>query len=293
MINNMKQKTKDANTKDGKFRTLTNLKCCYFLEHPVRTSTRMTAMRIQDSHLIVTNIEQQHSHMNCWFALFARHAPKWNRTIFVLSSGLEYNALALTVSKLWARVLGYLSVRLNLYVYVWDYQQFNGVSLFAFHWQIEMLENKLLLIFFSKFSNCPSSVVCWTNLIDHNVGQSWSICLISAFLFSVTLPPPPFESHSTITVNYAAIVIKPSNIRIWIHDKDISKLTQVIWEGQGNRLRTEVSSNNRVKRFLEAVPYVMVIKYSIIISSTLLNFKGCPSYTVIHLLWSFYYINNV
>lgn len=55
-----------------------------------------------------------------------------------------------------------------------------------------------------------------------------------------------------------AIVIKPSNIRIWIHDKDIHKLTQVLWEGQGNRLRTEICSNNRVRKFLDAVPYVMV-----------------------------------
>ncbi|XP_031620870.1 uncharacterized protein LOC116339242 isoform X2 [Contarinia nasturtii] len=58
-----------------------------------------------------------------------------------------------------------------------------------------------------------------------------------------------------------AIVIKPSNIRIWIHDKDMCKLTQVLWEGQGNRLRTEICSNNRVRKFLDAVPYVMnVIK---------------------------------
>lgn len=57
---------------------------------------------------------------------------------------------------------------------------------------------------------------------------------------------------------FIAIVIKPSNIRIWIHDKDVGKLAKVIWEGQGNRLRTEVSSNAKVKRFLEAVPFVMV-----------------------------------
>lgn len=55
-----------------------------------------------------------------------------------------------------------------------------------------------------------------------------------------------------------AIVIKPSNIRIWIHDKDIGKLTQVLWEGQGNRLRTEMCSNKAVRKFLDAVPYVMV-----------------------------------
>lgn len=59
--------------------------------------------------------------------------------------------------------------------------------------------------------------------------------------------------------NYpSAIVIKPSNIRIWIHDKDIGKLARVLWEGQGNRLRTEVSSNNKVKKFLDAVPSIMV-----------------------------------
>lgn len=63
-------------------------------------------------------------------------------------------------------------------------------------------------------------------------------------------------------IEYQAIVIKPSNIRIWIHDKDIGKLTQVLWEGQGNRLRTEMCSNSRVKRFLDAVPYVMVSYFS-------------------------------
>ncbi|KAJ6640937.1 hypothetical protein Bhyg_05870, partial [Pseudolycoriella hygida] len=56
-----------------------------------------------------------------------------------------------------------------------------------------------------------------------------------------------------------AIIIKPSNIRIWIHDKDIGKLARVLWEGQGNRLRTEVSSNTKVKKFLDAVPSIMNI----------------------------------
>jgi hypothetical protein len=32
---------------------------------------------------------------------------------------------------------------------------------------------------------------------------------------------------------FLAIVIKPSNIRIWIHEKDVGKLTQVLWAGQG------------------------------------------------------------
>ncbi|XP_053985078.1 uncharacterized protein LOC128879703 isoform X2 [Hylaeus volcanicus] len=50
---------------------------------------------------------------------------------------------------------------------------------------------------------------------------------------------------------------KPSNIRIWIHNRDIGKLQQVLWEGHGQRLRVETSNNLRVKRFLEAVPFIM------------------------------------
>lgn len=52
--------------------------------------------------------------------------------------------------------------------------------------------------------------------------------------------------------------IKPSNIRIWIHERDIGKLTKALWEGHGMRLRTESSNNVRVKKFLESVPYLMV-----------------------------------
>ena len=53
------------------------------------------------------------------------------------------------------------------------------------------------------------------------------------------------------------MVIKPSNIRIWIHDKDTEKLARVLWEGQGMRLRTETSSHPKVKRFLEYLPHVL------------------------------------
>ncbi|EDS44997.1 conserved hypothetical protein [Culex quinquefasciatus] len=56
-------------------------------------------------------------------------------------------------------------------------------------------------------------------------------------------------------------VIKPSNIRIWLHQKHIAKLTKVLWAGQGMRLRTETSHHPKMKRFLECVPHVMgVIK---------------------------------
>ncbi|KAL6261560.1 hypothetical protein P5V15_006647 [Pogonomyrmex californicus] len=50
---------------------------------------------------------------------------------------------------------------------------------------------------------------------------------------------------------------KPSNIRIWIHNKDIGKLQQVLWEGHGFKLRCETSNNPRIRKFLEAVPFIM------------------------------------
>ncbi|XP_034950982.1 uncharacterized protein [Chelonus insularis] len=51
---------------------------------------------------------------------------------------------------------------------------------------------------------------------------------------------------------------KPSNIRIWIHNRDIGKLQQVIWEGHGSKLQREISNNPKIRKFLEAVPFIMV-----------------------------------
>ncbi|XP_063891963.1 uncharacterized protein LOC110374720 isoform X2 [Helicoverpa armigera] len=55
----------------------------------------------------------------------------------------------------------------------------------------------------------------------------------------------------------AGLVIKRHNIRIWCHDCDMAKLQRVVWEGHGSRLLSEVSNQPVVKRFLEAVPYIM------------------------------------
>ncbi|XP_065081265.1 uncharacterized protein LOC135703850 [Ochlerotatus camptorhynchus] len=61
--------------------------------------------------------------------------------------------------------------------------------------------------------------------------------------------------------NKDGLNIKPSNIRIWLHQKQLAKLAKVIWAGQGMRLRTETSHHPKMKRFLECVPHVMgVIK---------------------------------
>ncbi|KAK9501605.1 hypothetical protein O3M35_012301 [Rhynocoris fuscipes] len=53
------------------------------------------------------------------------------------------------------------------------------------------------------------------------------------------------------------MIVKPSTIRIWIHDKDLGRLQKVLWEGLGDRLKTETSTNPVVRRFLNAVPYIM------------------------------------
>ena len=53
------------------------------------------------------------------------------------------------------------------------------------------------------------------------------------------------------------LIIKPSNIRIWLHQKELSKLTKVLWEGQGMRLRSETSHHPKMKKFLECVPHIM------------------------------------
>ncbi|XP_032517502.2 uncharacterized protein LOC116770226 [Danaus plexippus] len=57
--------------------------------------------------------------------------------------------------------------------------------------------------------------------------------------------------------NPPGLVIKRHNIRIWCHECDMGKLQRVVWEGQGARLLSEVSSQPVVKKFLEAVPYIM------------------------------------
>ncbi|XP_045772504.1 uncharacterized protein LOC123872334 [Maniola jurtina] len=57
--------------------------------------------------------------------------------------------------------------------------------------------------------------------------------------------------------NPPGLVIKRHNIRIWCHECDMGRLQRVVWEGQGARLLSEVSSQPVVKKFLEAVPYIM------------------------------------
>uniref|UniRef100_A0A0K8SP53 Uncharacterized protein n=1 Tax=Lygus hesperus TaxID=30085 RepID=A0A0K8SP53_LYGHE len=71
------------------------------------------------------------------------------------------------------------------------------------------------------------------------------------------LRPPAPESRKAVPQASQGIVVKPSNIRIWIHDKDLGRLQKVLWEGMGDKLKTETSSQPLVRRFLNAVPYIM------------------------------------
>lgn len=57
---------------------------------------------------------------------------------------------------------------------------------------------------------------------------------------------------------YLDAPIKPSNIRIWIHERNIKQLSKVIWSGLGDKLLTETSKQIMVNKFLKAVPYIMV-----------------------------------
>lgn len=87
------------------------------------------------------------------------------------------------------------------------------------------------------------------------------MCLQSPTYFFIIRSADNLIGLIIIFCCYIAIVIKPSNIRIWIHDKDIPKLTKVVWEGQGMRLKQEASSHPKVRRLLDSIPYIMVRRF--------------------------------
>ncbi|KAL4707849.1 hypothetical protein ACJJTC_001795, partial [Scirpophaga incertulas] len=69
--------------------------------------------------------------------------------------------------------------------------------------------------------------------------------------------PVPDDMPQDTTKKPPGLVIKRHNIRIWCHDCDMARLQRVVWEGHGSRLLSEVSNQPVVKKFLEAVPYIM------------------------------------
>ncbi|KAK9881639.1 hypothetical protein WA026_017161 [Henosepilachna vigintioctopunctata] len=59
------------------------------------------------------------------------------------------------------------------------------------------------------------------------------------------------------TANKEGLNFKKSNIRIWIHQRNLANLQQVVWEGNGSKLLPEHSNNPKIKKFLDAVPHIM------------------------------------
>ncbi|XP_076758818.1 uncharacterized protein LOC143428077 isoform X2 [Xylocopa sonorina] len=110
---------------------------------------------------------------------------------------------------------------------------------------------------------CKDSDAIWDVLIENDCDAS--ICdrkgNPAAYYLEhsseIELPEAENMSRRRTSSGRENLDFKPSNIRIWIHNRDIGKLQQVLWEGHGNRLRMETSNNPRVKRFLEAVPFIM------------------------------------
>ncbi|KAG8034191.1 hypothetical protein G9C98_001275 [Cotesia typhae] len=111
--------------------------------------------------------------------------------------------------------------------------------------------------------NCKDPEAIWDLLVE--AGCDTSICdkrgrPASYYLQNpqeIELTEPDKMDDHKFSKN-EVLDVKPSNIRIWIHNRDIKKLQQVLWEGHGSKLQCEISNNPRVKRFLEAVPYIMV-----------------------------------
>ncbi|XP_056632967.1 uncharacterized protein LOC130442646 [Diorhabda sublineata] len=72
---------------------------------------------------------------------------------------------------------------------------------------------------------------------------------------------PSGQKSTTIprknTTNKDSLNFKKSNIRIWIHQRNMANLQQVVWEGHGGMLLVEHSNNQKIKKFLEAVPHIM------------------------------------
>ncbi|XP_072763022.1 uncharacterized protein [Anoplolepis gracilipes] len=73
----------------------------------------------------------------------------------------------------------------------------------------------------------------------------------------IELPEVEVMSRRRKSTGKDYVDFKPSNIRIWIHNRDIGKLQQMLWEGHGSKLRCETSNNPRIRKFLEAIPFIM------------------------------------
>ncbi|XP_043787495.1 uncharacterized protein LOC122712158 isoform X2 [Apis laboriosa] len=112
-------------------------------------------------------------------------------------------------------------------------------------------------------ANCKDPEAIWDVLIENDCDASIidkrgnPAAYYLEHSSEIELPEVENMSRRKTNSGKECLDFKPSNIRIWIHNRDIGKLQQVLWEGHGNKLRMETSNNTRVKRFLEAVPFIM------------------------------------
>lgn len=82
---------------------------------------------------------------------------------------------------------------------------------------------------------------------------SYSVCLLVLKTLPSAISRTMSDPHLPAGLNF-----KKSNIRIWIHQRNMANLQQVIWEGHGAMLLVEHSNKPKMKKFLEAVPHIMV-----------------------------------
>ncbi|KAI5711045.1 hypothetical protein M8J75_013608 [Diaphorina citri] len=111
---------------------------------------------------------------------------------------------------------------------------------------------------------CPDPDLAWTTLIQAGVnpkckdkfGKMAKFYMDNPSMIKLSRSPWEKDPGRYTSANQA-FTIKPSNIRIWIHDQDLNRLLRVIWEGHGSKLLSETSRQPTVKRFLESIPFIL------------------------------------
>ncbi len=66
-----------------------------------------------------------------------------------------------------------------------------------------------------------------------------------------------YEIVSDFGLTFSGMEINNTNIRIWIHERDLASLERVLWEGYGHLLQGQTSTSGKVRKFLEAIPKLL------------------------------------
>ena len=67
-----------------------------------------------------------------------------------------------------------------------------------------------------------------------------------------------FKCFDFTLFTFLGLEINSTNVRIWIHEKDLESLEAVVYEGHGNMLLSQSAGNVKIRKFLETVPKLMV-----------------------------------